>query len=213
MGVIAPLATCLIIKLSGYVSPFSFEIIQRSDVVESTMFLILPFSLIRLNFNLQLIEVFKSKFEKIIRIEDKKGQIRNDKFFNSIKKQGKPFKWLILLLGVSILCFIDLKPIVSYVSLIFINFKYVLILGMLGTFIGLTYFTLSYLLYTFFLKHPNFKLKPTKHKYLNKLLNHLAKESKSDPEWASLLCEESRKSIFLYLFILLVYFLMIYFLY
>ena len=82
---------------------------------------------------------------------------------------------------------------------------------MLGTFIVLTYFILSYLMYSFFLKHPDIKFKPTKYKYLNKWLNHLAKESKSDPEWATLLYEESRKSIFLYLFILLVYFLMIYF--
>ena len=180
MGVVAPTAVGLIYNLSGSCLPFSIEFMQNG-IANKYFYLILPFNL------------FAFLYKKV---GTSKGNSNRPK--NTIK-----------FIAILVICifFIYVFDINMLIEWILINFKlkYIYILGAIATFFGLIYYILVYAAHKFFLSYPNFILKKTKVKKINKWLISLEKESKSNPENVKFQLIEYRKNIYVYIILIIIY--------
>lgn len=80
--------------------------------------------------------------------------------------------------------------------------------GVIGAFLGLTYFIINYLAYKFFMSNPGLKLKPTKIKAIDKWLKFVAHTCKTYKAGAEYEINVSRKSIYVY-FVVLVFYIVV----
>jgi len=187
------------------------QIISLLKSNADTYLFILPFSLFILIKIIKLSESLLTKNLQSLRKNKDLGKLNKvviSKSSSSSKKPLKPKKYKKYLFAILVLILIILIN-KKYLIMLIYNFsmKHLIILGLIATIIVIILYFINYLLSSFFLENPDYKLKPepTRFNIINKWLDYVDDECKFGTKFGIYNRDNSLKNVYIYLVVLIVY--------